>query len=216
MPNKTKNYWKAFSENLKKIFEGDEGEKEKTEMAEATMEDGTVVTAEAFEVGQELFLKTDVGDFVVAPAGEYVLSDGMVLTVDDLGLITEVVAIEAAEPEAEQDKKDEKKGEFATKKDLEDLSQKMLAALGAMSTAMAKAINPKTEEKKEMDVELKARIEAAKSEFSDRRKKITDKKDEKKDEPASAQAKEFRHVHVNPNRSRVQENMKDFDFAQKD
>jgi hypothetical protein len=63
-----------------------------------TLENGTVLEAESFEAGQEVFILTD-DEKVALPVGEYELEDGMILVVAEEGLIAEIK--EAVEEEVE-------------------------------------------------------------------------------------------------------------------
>jgi len=61
--------------------------------AEATLADGTKITnmsEEDFAVGQELHVITAEGEHVLAPAGEHTTESGIVITVDEAGMITGV------------------------------------------------------------------------------------------------------------------------------
>jgi|694.fasta_scaffold27070_3 hypothetical protein len=68
-------------------------------LAEATLVDGTVVKCEgAFEVGKQLFVVTAEGD-IPAPEGKHETTDGVIVTVDANGVITN---LEETTPEAEE------------------------------------------------------------------------------------------------------------------
>ena len=65
--------------------------KNKTVFAEATLVDGTKVSNKMegdFEVGQELYVITEEGEEVAAPAGEHTTESGIVVTVSEEGIIT--------------------------------------------------------------------------------------------------------------------------------
>jgi CO/xanthine dehydrogenase Mo-binding subunit len=64
-----------------------------------TLENGTVLEAEAFEGGNEVFIVNEE-DRIPVPVGEYSLADGRVLYVAEEGLISE---IKTAEAEAEEE-----------------------------------------------------------------------------------------------------------------
>jgi len=60
---------------------------------EAKLADGTVITNMVdadFEVGQELHVITEDGEHVLAPSGEHTTESGIVITVDENGVITGV------------------------------------------------------------------------------------------------------------------------------
>tara|TARA_R100001369_G_scaffold2282_1_gene7755 strand:- start:5129 stop:5746 length:618 start_codon:yes stop_codon:yes gene_type:complete len=69
------------------------------------LENGTVVSAESFEKGKELFIVTD-DEKVAMPVGEYLLEDGRLVVVEEEGLIADVreVSDEVPAKETEEDK----------------------------------------------------------------------------------------------------------------
>lgn len=69
-------------------------------LASAKLVDGTVIEAEAFEVGYPLFVTAEDGSKSPAPAGEHTLEDGTVVTVDEQGTIVEIAAASEEAPEA--------------------------------------------------------------------------------------------------------------------
>lgn len=58
--------------------------------ADAKLTDGTIVSAEAFEPGQDLFIVDESGERLVAPDGEHTLEDGTKVIVEG-GKIKELV-----------------------------------------------------------------------------------------------------------------------------
>ena len=68
------------------------------------LENGTVLEAEAFEAGAEIFIVNEE-DRIAVPMGEYMLEDGKVLIIAEDGIIGEIKEMEApaeeAAPEAE-------------------------------------------------------------------------------------------------------------------
>lgn len=58
--------------------------------ADAKLTDGTIVSAEAFEPGQDLFIVDEAGERLVAPDGEHTLEDGTKVIVEG-GKIKELV-----------------------------------------------------------------------------------------------------------------------------
>ena len=86
-------------------------------LEEAKLENGTIVEAESFEKGKEIFIKTD-DERVAMPVGEYLLEDGKLVIVEEEGLIAdlrdpsdEVPAKEDAESEEEETEDLEEKKE---------------------------------------------------------------------------------------------------------
>ena len=64
------------------------------------LENGTIVTAESFEKGKELFIVTD-DEKVAMPVGEYILEDGRLLVVSEEGIIDDVRDVSDEVPEKE-------------------------------------------------------------------------------------------------------------------
>jgi len=98
-------------------------------LEEQKLENGTVIEADSFEKGKEIFIKTD-DEKVAMPVGEYILEDGKLLVVKEEGIIDdyrdpsdEVPAKEDAEKE-----KDEETEDLEEKKDEEEMDEE--AAVG--------------------------------------------------------------------------------------
>lgn len=62
---------------------------EQISLEEITLENGAVLTADKFEAGQEVFIKTE-DENVPLPVGEYELSDNQVLIVKTEGMIEDI------------------------------------------------------------------------------------------------------------------------------
>jgi len=99
-------------------------------LEEAKLENGTVVEAEKFEKGSEIFIKTD-DERVAMPVGEYILEDGKLLVVEEEGVIADmrdpsdgVPAKEDAEKEEDEDMKKEETEDLGyKKKDEEEMEE---------------------------------------------------------------------------------------------
>ena len=72
---------------------------EKVELAQAKLENGTVLEAESFESGKEVFILTD-DEKVALPIGEYEMEDGKILVIEEDGIISEIK--EGGEEEVEE------------------------------------------------------------------------------------------------------------------
>ncbi len=82
------------------------------DLAEMKLDDGvTVIEAEVFEAGQEVFVKAEDGQSIPLPVGEYGMEDGMVLVVSQEGIIGEI-----REPQAEEEAADQEQGVAAAEK----------------------------------------------------------------------------------------------------
>ena len=100
------------------------------ELAQAKLENGTVLEAEAFESGKEIFILTD-DEKVAVPVGEYTMEDGQILVVEEEGLIAEIKEAEAKEEEEveaseevseeSETELEEVEAEYATKEELAEV-----------------------------------------------------------------------------------------------
>ena len=80
-------------------------EEKSTDLAEVTLENGTVVyTDDEFVVGAEAYIINDEGERISVPAGDYELADGRLMVVGEGGAIEDIKAAEepAEEPVAEE------------------------------------------------------------------------------------------------------------------
>ena len=83
-------------------------EEVKVELAQAKLENGTIVESESFKAGDEIFIVTD-DEKVAMPVGEYVMEDGKLLVVEEEGLIADyrVVSDDVPQKEDEMAEEDE-------------------------------------------------------------------------------------------------------------
>lgn len=100
---------------------------EKIELAQAKLENGTVLEAESFESGKEVFILTD-DEKVALPIGEYEMEDGKILVIAEDGIISEikeggeeeVVEEEVEEVEQVEEELNEE-DKYATKQELQEI-----------------------------------------------------------------------------------------------
>ena len=85
---------------------------EEIKLEQLKLENGTILEADSFEAGKEVFIITE-DEKVALPVGEYELEDGRSLLVEEVGLIAEIKAEEKEEQEVEAaEHKDEEKEEM--------------------------------------------------------------------------------------------------------
>jgi len=101
---------------------------EEVKLEQQTLENGTVLEAEAFEAGNEIFIVTE-DEKVAVPVGEYEMEDGRILVVAEEGLIAEIKAMEEEVEEVEA--KDEEEEMYATKRELAEVKE-MIEEIKAM------------------------------------------------------------------------------------
>ena len=118
-------------------------------LEEQKLENGTVVSAEAFEKGKEIFIVTD-DEKVAMPVGEYILEDGRLVVVEEEGIIADVREVSDEVPAKEE--------EVEETEDLEEVKEEMSYAtkeeLAEVKT-MVEEIKAMLEPKEEMSEEVK-------------------------------------------------------------
>ena len=116
---------------------------EEVKLAQATLENGTVIESESFEAGSEVFIITE-DEKVALPIGEYKLEDGETLVVEEEGIISSVGAVEeTAEEEVEAAEDEKEEMEYATKAELSEIK--------AMIDEIKAMIEPKEEMSEEVE-----------------------------------------------------------------
>lgn len=113
---------------------------EEIKLEQLKLENGTVLEADEFKSGKEIFILTE-DEKVALPIGEYELEDGRILSITEEGVISELKEEKEEEEPAEEEK--EEMG-YATKEELAEV-KKMVEEIKAM-------LEPK-EEKEEMSAE---------------------------------------------------------------
>ena len=108
---------------------------EEVKLEQAKLDNGTVIEADAFESGNEVFIVTE-DEKVALPIGSYNLEDGKILVVEEEGLISEIKDAEAEEETEEIEEveaKEEEKEEmgYATKEELAEVKD-MIEEIKAM------------------------------------------------------------------------------------
>jgi hypothetical protein len=119
---------------------------EEVKLAQATLENGTVIESEDFAVGSEVFIVTD-DEKVALPVGDYTLEDGEQLKVEEEGVIASIGAAEepTEEPTEEEasEELEEEEMAYATKEELAEVK------------SMIEDIKAMIEKKDEMSEEVK-------------------------------------------------------------
>ena len=145
--------------------------KMEVKLEDQKLENGTLVTAESFEKGSEIFIVTD-DEKVALPVGEYILEDGRLLVVEAEGLIADVRNVSDEVPAKEETEDLEETIET-------EVPEVVATEIEAIIEAVVEVIAPVIEE-------VKTEIEELKKKFSD-----IDVKEEK--EKLSASRKPIKH-----------------------
>ena len=145
------------------------------------LENGTIISAESFEKGSEVFIVTD-DEKVAMPVGEYILEDGRLLVVEEEGVIADV-----------RDVSDEAPAEEETA-DLEEVietevPEEIASEVAAIIEAVVEVIAPVIEEVKKEIEELKKKF----SKFESEEEVVEEVEEEEDKEELSAASKPIKH-----------------------
>ena len=139
--------------NKIKTFLGEEAIEQDTqlteealELAQLKLENGTVLEAEAFESGNEIFILTE-DEKVAVPKGEYQMEDGRTLVVEEEGIIEEIKAEEEVE---EEEKEEEVEAQYVRKEEFESAVEEI--------KGMIKELKDEKEKKEEMAEQVKEEL----------------------------------------------------------
>jgi len=122
------------------------------------LENGTVLEADKFEGGNEIFIVTE-DEKVALPIGEYVLEDGQTLVIEEEGIIKEMKSEgeEAKEEEVEEEVVVE--AEEEEKEEMSYATKEELAEVKSMVEEIKAMLEPKEEMSEEPKEELKEEVE---------------------------------------------------------
>lgn len=123
------------------------------QMATATLVDGTVVEVEGeLEVGKPLFVQTEEGP-IPAPAGKHQTTEDLLITVDEAGVITEIVEA-GEEPEVEVEIEMEKEEEKMEEKVDEKMEEEKVKV--EMAEKLIQLLEPYLKQIDEMKEKMEA------------------------------------------------------------
>ena len=129
-------------------------------LEEQKLENGTVVSAEAFEKGKEIFIVTD-DEKVAMPVGEYLLEDGRLVVVEAEGLIADVREVSDEVPAKEEEETEDLEKEV--KEEMSYATKEELAEVKTMVEEIRAMLEPKEEMSEEVKEEI---VEEVKEELS--------------------------------------------------
>jgi len=140
-------------------------------LEEMKLENGTVVSADTFEKGSEIFIVTD-DEKVAMPVGEYILEDGRLVVVSEEGMIADVREVSDEVPAEETEDLEEETVET-------EVPAEVATEVEAIIEAVVEVIAPV--------------IEEVKSEIEELKKQFSEMKGGKKKEDMSAARKPIKH-----------------------
>ena len=124
----------------------EESPQEALELAQLKLENGTVLEADAFESGNEVFILTE-DEKVAVPKGEYQMEDGRMLVVEEEGVIAEIKAAQEEEVEQEEEKEEM---QYVRKEEFESAVEEI--------KGMIKELKDEKEKKEEMAEQVKEEL----------------------------------------------------------
>ena len=154
-------------------------------LEELKLENGTVLEAESFEKGNEVFIKAE-DEKVAMPVGEYSLENGQVLLVEQEGIIADVKNSEEKPEEVAEDldKHKEKEKGYNMEEKVKEMDERISKIEMALQEMM-----PKEEEEVEAESEVEEqkplKSRTVKEEFSKENKEVEQKQEVELSEPAT-------------------------------
>ena len=166
-------------------------------LEETKLENGTIVSAESFEKGKEIFIVTD-DEKVAMPVGEYLLEDGRLVVVEEEGQIADVreVSDEVPAKETEEgeeitedlaEEEEKKEEEMADVADWEGMEKRIQNLEDAIADLKADKESKMQEEEMSNEVQAPLKSRTVKEEFSE------EIAEEVKTELSEAAAKPIKH-----------------------
>jgi hypothetical protein len=127
-------------------------------LEEMKLENGTVVEADSFDAGNEIFIVTEE-DKVALPVGDYVLEDSRILVVTEEGMIAEIkeVSDEVPEEETSDLTDDEKMAEIGDFEEMEKRIQNLEDAIADLKADKVEAAKVEEEIKEKLSAEPAAK-----------------------------------------------------------
>ena len=92
---------------------------EEVKLEQTKLENGTIIEADSFEEGKEVFIVTD-DEKVAMPVGEYILEDSRLLVVEEEGVIADVREVSDEVPSKETEEGEEVEEELKEEDDYAD------------------------------------------------------------------------------------------------
>ena len=139
--------------NKIKTFLGEEVQEAQTEkaleLAQLKLENGTVLEAETFESGSEIFILTE-DEKVAVPQGEYLMEDGRTLVVKEEGVIEEIKAQEEEVEEEAPAEEEEVEAKYVSKEEFESAVEEI--------KGMINELKEKKEEMAEVEEQVKQEL----------------------------------------------------------
>ncbi len=136
-------------------------------LEEMKLENGTVITTEALEKGNEVFILTD-DEKVAMPVGEYILEDGKLLIVEEEGIIADVRDVSDDVPAKEEEDVTEDLAEEADVADWKGMEKRIKNLEDAIADLKADKVEKSEDvEEEEMSTDSKMKSRTITEKFSE-------------------------------------------------
>ena len=106
---------------------------EEVKLEQTKLDNGTIIEAESFEEGKEVFIVSDE-EKIAMPVGEYILEDTRLLVVEEEGVIADVREVSDEAPAKETEEGEEVEEELAEE---DDLIRDMMGRIQNLEDAIA-------------------------------------------------------------------------------
>jgi len=106
---------------------------EAVKLEQTKLENGTIIEAESFEEGKEVFIVSDE-EKIAMPVGEYILEDTRLLVVEEEGVIADVREVSDEAPAKETEEGEEVEEELAEE---DDIIRDMMGRIKNLEDAIA-------------------------------------------------------------------------------
>jgi hypothetical protein len=180
------------------------------ELASMMMADGvTKVEAEAFEAENEVVVVTEDEQKIPVPVGEYEMEDGMIMVVEQEGIIKEMKKKEEEAPAEEE----EAKKEYEDKEEKEEEMEAKAPVKKTVESIVKETFFSEMEALKKENEELKAKLETlSKVENEEVTANVTEETTEEKVEEKTELSEEVKPIVWNPEKEEAKTGYK---FAKK-
>ena len=165
-------------------------------LEEMKLENGTIISAESFEKGKELFIVTD-DEKVAMPVGEYILEDGRLLVVEEEGIIADVRDVSDEVPAKEEtedleEKEEEKEmAEVGDWEGMEKRIQNLEDAIADLKGDKESKMEDVQEEEMSNEIQAPLKSRTVKEEFSEEvKEELSEEPKAIKHNPESKQTKQ--------------------------
>ena len=130
------------------------------------LENGTVITTEALEKGNEVFIVTD-DEKVAMPVGEYILEDGKLLVVEEEGIIGDVRDVSDDVPAKEEEDVTEDLEEEADVADWKGMEKRIQNLEDAIADLKGDKVEKSEDVEEEMSTDSKMKSRTITEKFSE-------------------------------------------------